>query len=562
MHKWKDRCTKQQEKFFDQFDILENKLNGLFLSITEELSAHDRAPLADYKELHNHLTHVVNEREPLIISLVSTINDDILLLHKQLNGFKSKGNTEALKALCDITFWANKLESHKDLFLLMGEHDREVDSLLRAFNDVKISNARNLIECEIKTGKLRGELGSVLSSTVKQRLLHRLDEIDANFKFLLRPGQLPLAYKGSLVEVVRRREFSRILAEKLKFITDLLGEEAILRDEFLKTHGEALPKTFLKGIDMPVPDIPALFTSNLGGPTKALEDLNTLPEIEDGGLLEEARAMLKVCDGDLIQLNEAKKVNLDLKEEIRKIGERFDNKKTELLNKIEEMKRESSLQKNENYQLMNNFSMKQSQLETSLQWKNSEIKSLKSTLDSKEKRIRDQTEELEKLHKIVEKVTGETEAAINQKQKVIEQKEKEIHNLLVDLQNNVLRKKNCAFCNENIEFKGSSEDYIKEINGKLLEKTSNLMQIEVKLENTYKMMHSMSRSTFQLMSNKLNDKEQKMRETKELYEMKLMEFEDQLIGEQTKAQAIIRQKVTAFKEKIKEESRLTSIYYI
>jgi hypothetical protein len=221
--------------------------------------------------------------------------------------------------------------------------------------------------------------------------------------------------------------------------------------------------------------------------------------------------------------------------------------------------REHELQKHEQMSLLNSLNVKISELEICLTMKDSDINFMEKKVKRKDERIVHQTAEIEKISLLVQNITKSAEERINDKQKELEEKNKEIHNLLLDLQNNVHRNPKCGLCSLDLQIKDDSsvssgnasmDQYLREINTKVLEKSKQYSILSEKLDNVYKMMHTISRSSFDLMQNKVNDKERRIRQMKETYESQLMMFEDNLIAEQSKCQLVLKAKVQSLNNKI------------
>ncbi len=545
MRNWSETCTRSEESLFEKIDKLEQSLNafqqqsGPETARPPETKPTATTTSAESKELISHLENFLNEKEPLIISMLSTLADDLRSFHglMKLEGLAAV-TEEKLNALQD------KCKTHKELIDLMKEHQKELDGLLRAFVKTKLSNARNIGLILRDTEGPRNQLRAIINGEAKKALTDIVNKVKADFVFLLNPGLFPGAYVESLKEIVRRSAINNLLAREAKKLSKIIEHEQAQRQSFVDAYGKLLPgnfATYLKTVQVPV--------------SIHSEEVKDMQEIHDPEL-ERGVDMAKIT-GEFEGHREAdlEKETDELRGKLEKGKADYLVQKEALKKELEEIQKDFEQQKADNISVQSSLHSKISELDFALQMKADDIAKLHKTIKTKEERIDELEREEEKLHRLSLEMTNGFKDELARKQLELEKKEKEMHNILVDLQNYTLRKKNCAFCGELIEFKGNKDDYLAEINQKMLEKTAQVRALEDKVDQFSKMMSVSSASLFNLMSSKVNEREQKLRTMRQEYEQRLMESEEYLASEHDKCAVVTKQKVAALNEKVAELER-------
>ena len=76
MNKWRDSCIRSQEHQKSKFEKLEKECLAARTFLSEKRSSNN-ADLNLNKNLANNIESIVSEKEPLIISLISTVYEDL-----------------------------------------------------------------------------------------------------------------------------------------------------------------------------------------------------------------------------------------------------------------------------------------------------------------------------------------------------------------------------------------------------------------------------------------------------------------------------------------------------
>jgi len=512
MRDWSKACKRSEEKLFDKVNEVEQGIIKIQQQVTKTKLSPSIKPVTDLnesKELVSHLENFINEKEPLILSMLATLCDD-------LKNFREALDTEGVSNITKdrIEMFVDKEKSHKELVELMKEHQKELDGLLKALIKTKISNAKSIGSLLKEIDPLLTQLNNLLGEELKKGLKESLKKIKADFEFLLNPGLFPEAYKESLKEIIRRSKVNELLENEGRKLMRIIEKEQVQRQTFIDKLGKLLPNNFfshLKNVEVSI--------SIKINPVKDIEKIKD-QELERG-----------------IDIS-------SLQNELSSVG---------YGKEVEELQKELEQQKTEHISIQTSLRSKISELEFIIQIKNSDEQKALKTIKEREGRINQMEQEQEKLHKMIQDMTQGFKEHLARKQVEIEKKDKELHNLLIDLQNYTLRKKNCAFCGELVEFKGGKDEYLAEINQKLNEKSAEIKILEDKLEKSSKMLNAASNSLFNLMSNKVNDKELKMHVLKEEYERRLMETEEYLVSEQDKCALFKKQKEEELEKEINNE---------
>ena len=91
MNKWRDSCVRTQEVVKGKIEKLDKESHQIRSKITEKKATYETglSSIDDNKnkDMFSRIESNVTEKEPLIISLISTAYDDLKLIHKHLNAF-------------------------------------------------------------------------------------------------------------------------------------------------------------------------------------------------------------------------------------------------------------------------------------------------------------------------------------------------------------------------------------------------------------------------------------------------------------------------------------------
>lgn len=87
MNKWRDSCIRSQDHQKSKFEKLEKECLAARTFLSEKRPTN--ADLNFNKNLINSIESIVAEKEPLIISLISTVYEDLKSIHTHLNAFCS-----------------------------------------------------------------------------------------------------------------------------------------------------------------------------------------------------------------------------------------------------------------------------------------------------------------------------------------------------------------------------------------------------------------------------------------------------------------------------------------
>lgn len=107
MNKWRDNCLRQQSERKKRIDKFDSDFANFKYAITELrkdqqvfVTSQDGSM---FKTLENEIQMIQIDREPLLISLLSTISEDLGLVHDHLNTFiKADPDMDAVKKAQDF----------------------------------------------------------------------------------------------------------------------------------------------------------------------------------------------------------------------------------------------------------------------------------------------------------------------------------------------------------------------------------------------------------------------------------------------------------------------------
>lgn len=320
MTKWKKTCAKNQESLIIRFDNLEKNLNALQIQSNTSLSS--AKEMAHYKELSNHLDNFIQEKEPLIISLLSSPYENLRSLHANLRNLANSNYQIHDMAAFNIANLKLKIQSQDELHQFMLEHLTEVSNLQNAFVKTKINNAGILIALRNAYVILQNQLKIQFNPEIKKKFEDSIHSLKNDFSYLLNPSFLPAAYEASLKEVSRRTFFFSIFQAQYQLLKELVDQERKDRKAFLSEYGKILPVEF----------IPQL--KNVG-PTLKVDNMSAdseLPLINDPSFIPEFQVNFE-------KFLTAKNINQHVLENSMHHADLLQHEKRILASKLEEIER-------------------------------------------------------------------------------------------------------------------------------------------------------------------------------------------------------------------------------
>lgn len=143
MNKWRDSCLRSQESLKKKVETFERESASLRskFTIAPTLTLEEK-----HRDLQKRLESLVNEKEPLIISILSTVYEDLRELHRYL-GIFCGAEPSASEVQQAQAFFQNveglraRVRQHQDLERAMEEHSKEIESLIESAKRVQLSNA-------------------------------------------------------------------------------------------------------------------------------------------------------------------------------------------------------------------------------------------------------------------------------------------------------------------------------------------------------------------------------------------------------------------------------------
>ena len=89
----------------------------------------------------------------------------------------------------------------------------------------------------------------------QKQLTSECEALDDDFAWIQKPQKFPQAYRETLQEISRRREYALVFEKKWKGLQDMQDLEKKRRKRFLAEWGNVLPKDFIPQIPDPVAGI-------------------------------------------------------------------------------------------------------------------------------------------------------------------------------------------------------------------------------------------------------------------------------------------------------------------
>jgi hypothetical protein len=118
MNKWKDSCLRSQESLRSKMDKFEKEVTNAKQRYGSSLSSFSsQMDESACKDMFRKLESAVSEKEPLIISILSTVYEDLKEIHRQLNVFcsidpKADEVRHAQQYLMNLDILKGKMKAH------------------------------------------------------------------------------------------------------------------------------------------------------------------------------------------------------------------------------------------------------------------------------------------------------------------------------------------------------------------------------------------------------------------------------------------------------------------
>ncbi|CDW86141.1 UNKNOWN [Stylonychia lemnae] len=526
MNKWRDNCIRSNQSVRQKFEKLDKDFQQARQKIAEKRQ--DSTQLLDdsrQKELMGKIQAIVQETEPLIMSIISTVLDDLKEFHRYLNELcKSDPQSEKVKQaqlyLQNVDNFKKKIREHENLAQQMEEHCKILDKLVDQVNTLRMKNAQQIALNNQKDSQLRKTLKQIgVSHDVLRIMFDSIARLEKDFSYLKQPSQLPRVYEKALIEIQRRRKFRKTVDSEAERLQKFIQREKEFRNAFLNETGRQLPSDFLPQLKEPAPSL------RLEGGTKDYD----LPEIEDG-------EVDGFDDNPLIQDSPAIRNDKQSDPEIQK--------------KYISLLQEMNLLKEEHKSNIKDLHVKIEQYESSIQMKAQITKDTLNQINLKEQDIMKLREENEKLVKTLKDQSLQYSSSLKQTEEQLARKSKEFEALLKSK-----NCKGCFICTEDCKEK-SDQVLIKDLNDKLIDKSKYTSQLEEQIRKTTILMNQVCQHNFNFLRQKTQDFYKNQAKSKQSYENRIMEIEEQLTLEQKRCQDLIKSRVTVLEEKyLKSQSK-------
>ncbi|KAI8912443.1 hypothetical protein EDD86DRAFT_201364 [Gorgonomyces haynaldii] len=262
--------------------IAPGKTLGSYVPAQKLIPWHDRCKLA-----HEHLKNKTKQVESVVQGLLASIPP---LDQATIN-----------QTLEQVQEAVTKMESKKESIQDMQKYDRFIRDTVLYLYDSKI-HASQLLQTRIRQLIHHQSTIAQLPSTIHtmNQALHSQSEA---FLQLLHLHRMVPAYGASQVEIVRRKEFTRVFLNKVKEMADVLSSframEDLRRENFKQEILRYLPSGLIQGLEDRPPvceiavsntkdNLPQLQISDLDGFTKTIAQL-----VKDEKVQEETVAKLQ-----------------------------------------------------------------------------------------------------------------------------------------------------------------------------------------------------------------------------------------------------------------------------
>lgn len=230
---------------------------------------------------------VIDAYEPLILSLVHTMHDELSGLHKMLRALTSaledpSGATtgkQELKAMAEYLVnvqhqFKQKLAGHNAYVEQISGYIKDMDQkVIVKMQDFKYQMSKEAITLKKKEGsatrQAQGQSASGAQSqgnasqqsagsgddVIAKQLLDDIQKLRKDFSYLRKPSILPRAYEQSLMEMKRRTIFRKGLDNYVNKLKKIIETEKDKRNSFINNQVQYLPSHFWPQLKEPTPTL-------------------------------------------------------------------------------------------------------------------------------------------------------------------------------------------------------------------------------------------------------------------------------------------------------------------
>ena len=193
---------------------------------------------------------VVEGIEPLLLSVLFAVGEDLKALHSQLDKCKVTSKVDSLFLIGLKT----KQSTHARLLMEIVEHMRQAEAAQSEVLRVKEAICVHLFQARQHLQPARLLKGITTLKDMKI-LKDNLESQDKDLQYLKKPAQVPNAYELALVEMIRRKDFRSVLDADVATLRAFIKTEQERRREFSKNVHTYLPSQFCPQLRDQVPDL-------------------------------------------------------------------------------------------------------------------------------------------------------------------------------------------------------------------------------------------------------------------------------------------------------------------
>lgn len=484
MNKWRDNCIRTNESALSKYERADKEYHSFKVSVldtrkdpkSEEPNEHNLRDLS--QKLHS----LVSDTNPLLISIISTVYENIKEMHNHLNAL-CRSDPQQQEVRQAQTYFANieglkkKMKEHQELAGQMEEHQKALELLVDQAVQLKARNAAAIAALNKREVQYRSQMKKANVSFENIKYFSDLNvRVEKDFNYLKHPAQLPDAYEKALLEVTRRKKFRRHLDEKFKSLQELVAREKALRENFLTNLGKVLPSDFIPQLREQTPAL------RLEGGVKDYD----LPEIDEGGDYE---------------------FDADARTEASAV-------------KVGGLEKELVLLREEHAQNVKDLNAKIEAQETQLMFKTAQAKELNQALSQKDRETAKQKEELEKALKSLKDQAVFFQHTQKLTEESLAKKTKELEALAKSK-----NCKNCILCVEDLRGKPEAV-LVKDLNDKLMEKNKQISSQEEQVRKSAALISQICQHNFNFLRQKTQDFYKAQDRVKAAYENRLKDHEE------------------------------------
>ena len=511
-------CEKKQsylrEKIYSKQELISNCVKKISNEKNKILESFKQS----INERHSQFDTFINSKETTFMDLINKTKDDANLIFKLLDSQKDKGQLKDLIGL-QSEYSVTVLKEHQSKSIKMVI---ETEEQVKKIKELVIRNMSNVVTVFANLYVIRKDLNEI--SIVIGKYEEAIKTLEEDFDHFNNPSIFPEAYNSSLIEVRKRLIFNRKMMSIIERMNELLNKENESRKKFIDYYGKYLTNEYIPSLKFVNLKLTIDFFNN----QETVELPNVLIE-EDEEEFKRYNALLSKLDVRNIE-SPIENDNKSNKDSDSKLPDTSSNKNLINISNTELKiinNKDSGIDTLDGYIRLQKI--KSHELEQKISFKDQEIKKLHKKIEEKDAKIESFTNDIDKFSNTIENLNTIFNKQNALKDQRLQEKIKENESLIKQISERQNRSSSCIMCynqlTNNSEYE-SWPSFVQTLNEQLLKKNIQVSEMDVLYRELISEVNFIKKTFFTHLNNSLVSKNREQSNTKEDYELKLLNLEN------------------------------------